>query len=276
MTNEIALLSDGDQFVAAVLDAMPDYHSDSLEAELLMASLVEEVVDAPGMEQALEVVAALKAYTKDTGEIVEHFKPFNNAANDLRNKMAQLRDGYLEAPIEHIKRLEGLVLAYRQMEAEKERARLAEQERVAKVEAERVAEEKRQEIADQAAAQLALARTPEDAAAIMEQADMDAADVRPVEILPPPPLFTTAQVTSATAKAAGSSFTTRYKAKLVDLRQLIAAAATNPEAYINYLCFNQEFADKIATMQKEAFAKSSPPGVELETSEGITTRGRKK
>lgn len=267
MTTALSTIALVDRFIIDVSGAVPVWQSPR-ETEVLIAEMITEVTTPSDMDAALQTVTDLKAEIKD---ITTHFKPYNDAANRLRTRMAELRDTTLQGVDAHIKRLEGLVLAYRRDEQRRELLAQQERARLARVEAERVAAEKREAIRKEADRVAAEQSRIEDASAVLEQAELDAQDVRPVEVLPPlqRPL---ASHTAAVAKATGTGFTTHYSTELIDLLTLARAAVENPQAFLGCLAFNSIYADRMATLQKDDF---NVPGVELVKREGIVSRGRK-
>ena len=143
--------------------------------------------------------------------------------------------------------VKGKVLAYDQ---EAEKARRIEQARLqALADAQAEAERKR------ALAAAARLKTPELREARMEAAQEIAAPV--------------VQVAPAVAKAAGEATVTRWKAELVSLPELIAAAAGGNAAAASMLAFDQTAANGFARGTKGVV---QVPGVRVYAEQGMSLR----
>lgn len=190
-----------------------------------------------------------------------HFKPYNQAADTLRKRLVELRDGWLDAYKGETDRLKKLVLAY---EAEKARKAREEEERLAReARAKAAAERARIEAEAQAEAErLAAEGRHDQAEAVIEQAALDAEDVRaePIVIAPPAP--------SAFA-GTGAGRRTTWKPEYGNLLDLVVAAAQNPEAYLHYLTWNEKAIAAAVRAQGEA---CRIPGVKAVAEAGLAIR----
>lgn len=234
---------------------------------------------APGLIQTARAIEAVKSnddaalavsYSRDLAvckkEIEAHYEPYTGTAFKLHKRMVALRAGAVARIGEEITRLDGLAVGWNRFE----RARIQEEERQQrlKVEADARAEKKRIEDEAQAKAdELAAAGKAEEADAIIEQAALDVADVRPAPILMP--------VAGPSAKSAiasvGGSLSTYHKWELTDLMLLVKAATENPAAYLPLLCVNEKTVNAMVKAQGMMFRA---PGIVVTEDERLSKRGK--
>jgi len=270
--------------VPAYVSARPDL--------LATTGAIQTITGPDDVELALTYARDLQAEAKAAKE---HYDPYNQAAHDLRNRLASLRDGVLAKYKDELDRIKALTMRYQQEQerirreaeakaaAEARRKQQEEQERIRR-EAEEVAHKLREEQAqrdrdalaraaelektDRAAAAAELERAEREAevnrqaeAEIMAQAESEAQEVVAEPIILPP--------TPEPVKVAGTSGRKKFIPVYGDKLNLIAAAAQNPMAYAQYLAFDEKAIGAAVRAQGMAF---KCPGVDVEEETGMTIR----
>lgn len=228
-----------------ILDRVPDPALDGAISLLETSRGIEAVKDADTCALALRYAADLN---KSIKLITEHYAPYNKAANDLRNGMAQLRDKTLEPFQKEIERAKGMALTFERSE----RARIAEENRIAELKAREAQEAEKQRIEDEALAKandLAAAGKGEEAKAVLNQAVMEIEEVKaaPIVIAPQAP---------SGIRSGGASIPKKYTfeedPEAGGLLALVVAAAKNPDAFLHYLCLSDQVS-KACNAQGERF-----------------------
>jgi hypothetical protein len=159
---------------------------------------------------------------------------------------------------------------------ERERIEHEAQERAAKLESEGKAKAAAAEIERAAAASRAEAeraaaaskaeaeRAEREALAVQEQAEREVLDVEAeIVVMPPEP---------EPVKVAGIGSRKYYEPVYGEIKALVAAAAQNPDAYLQYLAFNERAVKAAVDAQKLAFRC---PGVTVKETAKPTTRASK-
>lgn len=202
------------------------------------------VNDQAGRNNAMSFLTAVKQAQKRIGELCD---PTVAKALAAHREAVAMRKGLL-APFEQAEAaVKGKVLAYDQ---QAEKARRIEQARLqALADAQAESERKR------ALAAAERLKTPDLKAARIEAAQEIAAPV--------------VQVAPAVAKSAGESTVTRWKAELVSLSDLIAAAAGGNAAAASMLAFDQAAANGFARGTKGVV---KVPGVRVYSEQGMSLR----
>ena len=287
----------------SVIDRIPRYESG--RSDLLITTSTFKVVKTDDEKvlagtYARDVQAEIKSRKS-------HYDPAVKALDELHARAVALRDGPINILRTEMNRLTTLTMNYdeeqrrqremaaRALEAEARRKQAEEQARIneaARIERERIMDAARVERekseaealerarlleadgkAKAAAAELERAaaaaqaeseRAESAAQAVQEQADREIIEVQaePI-ILPPMPEPT---------KVQGLSGRKDYEPIFGDIRLLVAAAAQNPDAYCQYLAFNEKAIGAAVRSQKEKF---KCPGVTVKEILKNTVRGSK-
>ncbi|MCR9093428.1 MAG: hypothetical protein NXI30_04370 [bacterium] len=222
---------------AEIAELRPAVDADVAQARAL-------VVDSDAaFERAAEFLKRVKGIQK---QMIEILAPHIQRANDAHKGLTQLRKEQI-APLE-----EAESLVKRKMgdfiEAEERRAR--EEERRRQEEARKQEEERRLQEAAEAEARGDTAEA---------EAIVDA------PIVPPP-----AAPAPAKPKAEGVSTVKRYSAEVVDLAELVKAAAQN-EHLLQYLLPNEKALNALARSVGESM---NVPGVRVKATTTVSARGR--
>jgi hypothetical protein len=217
---------------------------------LQRTGLMQQVSDLPARKATTDAILEV-AETVKTAEA--HFEPYTKAANALHKTITGTRKEIVDELSKERRRLEFMIGGFDQEQAKKRRE---EEARLRREQEEKAAAERkaREDAAIAEAEKLQAEGKASEAEGLLDAAleDLERPIMVPEVIIPD---------RTPSAKESGVGTTKTYSAVVENIRDLIKAAAENPEAYERFLCADTKTLNAMARAQKEAF---KVPGVRLD------------
>lgn len=228
-----------------ILLGIPEYPALSDPEFVGFLERAENLVVSSDDDKA-KAAAGGQLIAKHKKQIDAHYKPWTQAADLLHSKIVARRKADMARIDPAGSRITNAICAYDQAERRRreEEARKAEEEaRQKRLEEQRAIEEAAQREAERLAAE----GDQQAAQEVLNEA------VAEVEELKAEPIVAVLPPTPAPVKAAGMVTKKTYKGECVDLLALCRAAVENPQAYSQYLSFNEKMINAAVSRQGEAF-----------------------